>query len=303
MDFFKNRQGLVSNPSSFDPMKKKFDLFGSSKYLEGTQDFLESNSIVAKFAFLLLVLVVFVIILRLATTVIAGILTPSPDPYLIKGMIDAKNMHVITQDPNNKHSIPVLRSINQKDGIEFTWSVWIFIDDFQYKENQYKHIFHKGNDDINVSGSQTGLNFPNNAPGLYIAPNTNELVVIMNTFDTINEEIKIPNLPINKWVSVIIKCDGKNLDVYINGKVARRHVFKSVPKQNYGDVYVSMNGGFSGFISDLHYFNSALGTNKIQNIIDKGPDLTMNKKDKKGNEPRYLSTRWFFSGLEDAYNP
>ena len=295
--------GKVSDPSSFEKAKKEFNIFGSHKYLSGTKEFLESNSIVAKFAFLLLVLIVFVIILRLATYIIGMLAAPSPDPYLIKGMVDAKKMRVIDQNPNHKHSIPILRSVNQRDGIEFTWAVWIFINDFQYKEGQYKHIFHKGNDEITQSGEKTGLNFPNNAPGLYLSPYTNELLVIMNTFDTINEEIIIPDIPTHKWVSVMIKCDGKNLDVYINGTLTRRHILKSVPKQNYDKVYVAMNGGFSGYISDLRYFNKAIGTNEIQSIVTKGPDMKMDNKDKKGSEPYYFSTRWFFSGLEDAYNP
>jgi hypothetical protein len=36
------------------------------------------------------------------------------------------------------------------------------------------------------SQDSQGLNFPNNAPGLYISPNSNSLVVMMNTFNVIN---------------------------------------------------------------------------------------------------------------------
>ena len=52
----------------------------------------------------------------------------------------------------------------------------------------YKCVFYKGNDFVGASDApaNTGLNFPNNAPGLYIAPNTNNLVVVMNTFNDIN---------------------------------------------------------------------------------------------------------------------
>ena len=41
-----------------------FDSFKSNKAVSGTKEFLESNSLVAKVAFLLLVLVVFVIAVR-----------------------------------------------------------------------------------------------------------------------------------------------------------------------------------------------------------------------------------------------
>jgi hypothetical protein len=55
----------------------------------------------------------------------------------------------------------------------------------------------------------------------------------MNTFSVINEQIVIPDLPLNKWVNVIIRCENTTLDVYINGTITRSHMLHGVPKQNY----------------------------------------------------------------------
>ena len=93
------------------------------------------------------------------------------------------------------------------------------------------------------------------------------------------------------------------MDVFINGKLAKRLIMKGVPRQNYGDVYVGMNGGFSGNLSNLRYFNSALGTAEIQSIVNSGPNLTMVGPEVTGNQPKYLSLRWFFMGEKDGYNP
>ena len=281
-----------------------FSSFSSNKYLAGTKEFLESNSIVAKFAFLLLVLLLFVMALRLGTSIMSWIFSPSPNPILINGMIDAKQMMRIPQDPSVNGAIPIMRSQGSDDGLVFTWSVWINIDDLQYRQNEYRHIFHKGNDDINVTKVPIGMNQPNNAPGLYIAPGTNDLVVVTNTFENINEEVVVKDIPLNKWVNVIIRVDEQHkLDVYINGRLVRRHILKSVPRQNYGDVYVSMNGGFSGYTSCLRYFGSAIGQNQIQSIVDKGPCLNMIGSNMTDAKPRYLSLRWFFAGNGDMYNP
>ena len=65
-----------------------FGNFGSKKYLEGTGEFLRSNSIVAKFAFLLLVLILFVMALRLGESLLVWIFSPSPKPNHINGIID-----------------------------------------------------------------------------------------------------------------------------------------------------------------------------------------------------------------------
>ena len=77
-----------------------------------------------------------------------------------------------------------------------TWSCWIFIDDLTYETGKYRCVFYKGNDySSNPNNTETqGLNFPNNAPGLYIAPNTNDLVVFMNTFKVINEQVTISDI-------------------------------------------------------------------------------------------------------------
>lgn len=277
-----------------------------TKNVSKSIDFFQSNNLITKFAFIILVVIIFGILLRLGTMILGMIFSPNKNPILIDGMVDAKQLRKIPQDPSVKGSIPILRSQNQRDGMEFTWSVWILIDDITYKENQYKHVFHKGNDDINMSKQPYGMNFPNNGPGLYIAPYTNDLVVVMNTFETINEEIVIKDIPIRKWINVMIRLNKQHqLDIFINGRLARRHILRDVPKQNYGDVYVSMNGGFSGYTSSLRYFAYSLGLNEIQSIVFAGPNMKMLESDNmKDSIPQYLSLRWFFSdsGTQDMYN-
>jgi hypothetical protein len=274
-----------------------FNSFSTSNQTFGTREFVESNSLVAQLAFLLLVIFGFIILLRVGLSVISYYFKPSESPHLIDGMVNASQMIVFKQDPNSNGAKTIFRSVNASDGIEFTWSVWIFIDNLQTNAGIYKHVFSKGNSILN----ENGLIFPNNAPGLYIAPNTNALVVMMNTFDVINEEIVIPDLPLNKWVNVIIRCQNTTLDVYVNGTIARSINLVGVPKQNYGDVFVGMNGGFAGNISNLWYYNYALGTSAIQTITENGPNTKMigsgGITDKMFN---YLSLRWFFNGAGDS---
>ena len=157
---------------------------------------------------------------------------------------------------------------------------WIYIDDFTYKQGQYKHVFHKGNDGIqddsgsnaDSTSSSGGLNSPNNAPGLYILPNQNSLLVIISTFNNPSNRILVEDIPLNKWINVILRLENDMFDVYINGSIVKRHVLDNdnngdVFFQNYGDVYALMNGGFSGYMSDLKYFDYAAPINKIQSIL------------------------------------
>jgi hypothetical protein len=240
------------------------------------------------------------ILLRVGIGLVSWLFSPSDSPHLIDGMVDAKQMIVIPQDPSSNGAITIHRSVDANDGIEFTWSVWIYIENLQYLQGQYRHIFYKGNSNLETNG----LNFPNNAPGLYIAPNTNALVVMMNTYNVINEETIIPDIPLNKWVNIIVRCQNTTLDVYVNGTIARSITLRGVPKQNYGNVFVAMNGGFDGYISNLWYYNYALGTAQILGLVNKGPNTKMiGEGGMRLKKPDYLSLRWFFYGAGDQYNP
>jgi hypothetical protein len=274
--------------------------FSMSKGSTENSDFLTSNTLVGKLSFLLLVIFAFLLLLRVGIFFVNLLFKGSDSPLLIDGMVDAKQQLVFVQDPSSNGAKTIYRSNNADQGIEFSWSVWIYIDNLQYLEGQYKHIFYKGNSDI----SGNGLNFPNNAPGLYIAPRTNALVVMMNTYQVINEEVIIPDIPLNKWVNVIIRCQNTTLDVYINGVITRSVELVGVPKQNYGDVYVANNGGFDGNISNLKYYNYALGTAEIQRISKTGPNTNMIGTDGiNSTNNNYLSLRWFFVGAGDMFNP
>lgn len=250
--------------------------------------FLDSNTLVAKVVFIILIVIAFVLLLRAGTGLLGWWFSPSSNPYLTTGLKDAKKMLVIPQNPNNSNAIPIIRSKNQDGGLEFTWTVWLYIDDLVYKNGQRRHIFHKGTDKFNADM----VAFPNNAPGLYIHPTRNTLIVVMNTFNNVLEEIEVNDIPLHKWINVAIRQRGKTMDVFINGDVAMRHIFNSVPKQNYGDVYVNLNGGYSGKLSELRYHDRALNGTELMHIVRDGPNLNTVKQT--DNIPPYLSLRWYF---------
>ena len=276
--------------------------FKASNIVDGSKSFLDSNSYVAKAAFLILVVIVFVYVLRLCIGLIAWWFSPNSSPYLVNGVIDGNvgNL-VIPQNPSESNAVPLIRSVNDDIGIGITWSVWLFI-----KQNNLpistmlRHVFNKGSATTN-DGVITGIMSPNNGPGLYLnyddpVTNSMSLKVVMSTFDDRNTSVDVDNIPVNKWFNVIIRVENTVLDVFVNGDLAQRLPLKSVPFQNYGNVNVAINGGFNGDLSSLRYYNTALGTRAIQNIVSDGPNLTV--LGSSGGAPStmdYLSMRWFFS--------
>jgi hypothetical protein len=125
----------------------------------------------------------------------------------------------------------------------------------------------------------------------------------MNTFTNINEEIRIGDIPMNKWVNTIIRCRNRTVDVYVNGTIAKSVTLSGVPKQNIGDTYVALDGGFGGYISNLWYWNYALNISQINTLVTRGPNTKMKGSNVSNKKSDYLSMRWFWYGNHDMYNP
>jgi hypothetical protein len=257
---------------------------------------LKSKSVFGRAVFVILAIVVFSILMSVGSRIMTYFIQPS-NPYLVRGMINANNQKTISTDPTNTGGVYISRSQNQNDGIEFSWSVWINISNLNVGTARFQHIFSKGN---NSNGAQPipGMSIPNNSPGLYIAPGVNDLWVKMNTFGAIEETVVVKGVPLNKWLHILIRVKGVNLDVYVNGVLVQRKVLQSVPLQNNGDVYTTMNGGFNGYLSDLRYFESALSPGDILGLVNKGPNLSISKRETSDitNKPPYFSMRWYFQG-------
>ena len=57
-----------------------------------------------------------------------------------------------------------------------------------------------------------------------------------------------------------------------------------------------MNGGFDGKLSNLRYYNYAIGTFEIDKITSGGPNLTTDKESNlEKSKPYYLSKLWYFN--------
>jgi len=261
-----------------------------------SQQFLNSNTIIAKFAFVILIILLFLFLLGLGINIIQYFMNPSNNPYLIKGMISGSDGQVVSQDPSQKSAISLKRSNNQKTGLEFTWSVWLYISDLENSNTataaptKYQHVFSKGDS----TWGANGIASVNNAPGLYIQPGNNGFHIVMNTVGGPDAIVDISNIPIKRWVHVAIRAENTMLDVYINGVLRERVVLQYVPKQNYNDVLVCQHGGFNGNLSNLRYYDKALNVIQLSNIVYWGPNLSASSSTNttKGGFD-YLSSTWY----------
>jgi hypothetical protein len=246
----------------------------------------------------------FVVLLNLGILLIQYFTGSSHSPYIQEKMVSGASNQTRTQDPSNPESILVKRSNNESSGIEFTWSTWIKIDELPNMTTPpyFQHIFHKGVSDFkSKEDGGDGIASTTNGPGLYVKPyrptdndaTIASLRVVMSTNERGNNNyIDIDDIPLKRWVNVIIRMQNTTVDVYINGTISGRLNLTDVPLQNYYDVQIGKNGGFIGSLSALRYYDNALNIFHITKIVAAGPIIEVDdpKLEKNYN---YLSTSWY----------
>jgi len=257
--------------------------FGKNSLGKGKK-FLSSGSPLSKIVIALLFIVLFIAGVKLIKKLYKKyneIMYSSP--WVFKGTKDAKTRMVILQDPSKFGAITIPRSKNEYGGLELSYMLWIHIDNWAHNENKMKHILHKGNS----SGE------PLQAPGIWLHKDKNSLRINMNTFQNVREFVDIDNIPLNKWVHVTVAVRQRDLDVFINGNLVKRLKLKSLPKQNYGDIYVNAQGGFGGYLSNIRYFNHYISFKEIDEHISDGP--SQKSCIDSGVRPPYFVPNWWIS--------
>ena len=293
-------------------INKSMEQFTSPTEVNTTNEgFLNSNGIIAKVVFLIMVVIVFIVLFIVGINLIGYFLTPSQNPVIINGQITGNRTKTIPQNPASSLA-QILRSNNQMNGIEFTWSVWLYYSGSI--GDKYNPVFVKGDCSAPSSSEFCSIN---HGPGVYFGKNnkgSNTLYILMDTVNTAAVPTKtidtvdinalppsiivIPNLPVSNYFHLAIRCRNSYIDVYINGTVVKSQNLMNVPKQNYYDLVVCPTTGFSGYLSQLQYFSKALTVVEINSIVQKGPNLKdANQLNLGSSVNSSISTSWYNSFL------
>lgn len=176
-------------------------------------------------------------------------------------------------------NVNIPTSINQNEGLTFSYAAWIKVDDFSYRYGQEKVIFIKG---PTVLSSM--------CPGVFLDGNTNSLLVKVDTFGS-REIVVVSNLSAKKWFHLAVAVDQDSIDVYINGIIHTHHSIPQLPRQNPSGVHVGVGGGFDGKISMLNYYNYFLKDSDVKAIMGSPPEL--DKNETSAPQPPYYDITWW----------
>lgn len=248
---------------------------------------------------------------------------------ILDSLKSAERKMYVSNNPKDRTYLNIPRSYNEENGVEFTYQLWMLVENWHTRPGLLKHVFHKGNeivpaDEHNAPQPPTGFGGTSdfkipllNAPGVYLGRNHNQLLVVMNTFDNPgrktptdltppendstheggaggeDEVLVVKNIPINKWVLITVMLEGQQLKVYKNGYLIASKMLKSYPRQNSSPIHINDMNGYRGFISKIRYYNYAVDQSEIESYVNAGPGSSACLKNK--DIPRYMSNTYIDS--------
>lgn len=151
---------------------------------------------------------------------------------------------------------------------DYTYSIWMYINDWNYRFGEAKVIF--GRVDQNNDPS----------PSVTLAPSNNNLNVTMAVYPNEKTEsngnqtlytCSVQDVPLQRWTNLIMALNNRALDLYLDGKLIKTCVMPGVPKMNpTSNILLCPDGGFSGYISKFQYLPKAVNPSQAYDIYKAG---------------------------------
>jgi len=149
--------------------------------------------------------------------------------------------------------------------VNFTYSVWFNINDWNDNYGSKKPLFRKfyGTNDYTIN--------------TYFTENQNDLMIeVLHGPASTKTTCTIKNVPIQKWVHLLISVYGKSLDTYINGKLVNTCILNAVPLvDKSGKIDITPTPGFNGWTAQFQYWADATDPQTAWNIYKKGNGNTI----------------------------
>ena len=165
---------------------------------------------------------------------------------------------------------------NGSNSSNFTYSIWFFIDNWNYRYGEKKIIFGRMSSNgssltpcplVSLGALDNDIDI-----SLQVYPGTDSVSSItQNVSQSATSNFTVSNVPLQKWVNLLISAYGRSLDVYIDGKLTRTFLLPGVAKVDTStNVYVTPQGGFSGWTSLFQYWPNATDPQTAWNIYKAG---------------------------------
>jgi hypothetical protein len=166
-------------------------------------------------------------------------------------------------------SASTLAKSGNPNASNFSYSIWFYINDWNYRYGHPKVLF--GRMGGGSTSNANGISGSEPCPLVTLGAIQNNLNVSLTLFNNTVHECNVSNVPIQRWVNLIISTYGRSLDVYLDGKLVNTCVLDDVPKINKdADVFITPLQGFSGWTSKFSYTPNATDPQTAWNTYKAG---------------------------------
>lgn len=148
---------------------------------------------------------------------------------------------------------------------DFTYSMWIYVNNWNYQYGKRKIILRRSNKANEV------------CPMISLGATTNDLECTLATYSgsdssaSLEDTCPVKNIPLQKWVNIILTTQTRSVDVYIDGKLVKTCLLQGVSKlDSSADVQLCPEGGFSGFVAKLRYYARSINPREAYDIYREG---------------------------------
>jgi hypothetical protein len=170
----------------------------------------------------------------------------------------------------------------------FTYSIWFNINDWNYRYGEPKVLFGRmGQGSDSGDGDVAGLSGYDPCPAVVFGALNNEVLISIGCFvssdtdkddsnyspnsNTITHNCLVSNIPIQKWVNLLISVYGRTLDVYIDGKLVKTCLMPGIAQiEPSASLFLTPMGGFSGWTSRFQYWPHSTNTQTAWEIYQRG---------------------------------
>lgn len=253
------------------------------------------------------------------------------DAPIIKGYVMTRsftNKQFNTYNPLASNYIELPKSVNKLGGSQFSYTVWLRLDDVSQTNLGGKVIFLHGDANLyemtkEVNGERQALvDFAIKCPLVKFAPNGKDIIIEVNTTQNITERaimptVRTPDEPMRHNVFSLIPMkfvmwtlvfeddvlhghsheSGTVFRFYVNDFLYYTKRFKGTLRLNNGLLHILPLIGNdkpieNGYLADMTYYNRALTTLEIRRIMAQG--VRKERYDDMGgnapfNEPLYIT--------------
>lgn len=219
--------------------------------------------------------------------------------YLYKFFVSSSDLEVdilnSEADANTPQSFPLpdSPSVRVKTGGEYTVSFWMYISSWDYRAGLAKSVMQIVDSASPQHALLTTILYPNE-PKMMVRVHTESKSEGMDytNFNNFNSLLSgsqngamfgptlespmcdLADIDLQRWINITVSVNGRIVDVYYDGKLARSCVLPDIPTAPTNGtqaIAIGQKGGYGGKISGIQFFAYPLTPDRIYSIYQAGP--------------------------------